>query len=333
MVRSEDPERPVAIPNKYDLMLPLLRLVGEGEVSLREATQRLADGFSLTRAEREERLPKGGRRRFDDRVAWARVYLRQAGLVDLPAPGRLAVTERGRRLLRAAPPRIDAEVLGRYPEFRAFLGRSDARTRFPTRSLGMVTVPEVAEETAPGAPGAPEGTLHTQVQHLLLRLGSDLGFGIWAARNDRGRTWSGQRFQDIPGMQDELRLGFEPATNRVIELIDVLWLRGRTIVAAFEIESTTSIHSGLLRMSDLVAMQPNINVRLYIVAPPERRERVIQEINRPTFSRLVPAMSEVCRFIPTDALARTVGRLEGFVRHLRPDFLDEVAEACDLPED
>ena len=48
-----------------------------------------------------------------------------------------------------------------------------------------------------------------------------------------------------------------------IELIDVLWLQGNAIVAAFEVESTTSIYSGLLRMSDLVAMQPNLNIPLW----------------------------------------------------------------------
>ena len=41
------------------------------------------------------------------------------------------------------------------------------------------------------------------------------------------------------------------------------WLKGNAVVAAFEIESTTSIYSGLLRMSDLIAMQPNLNIPLY----------------------------------------------------------------------
>jgi hypothetical protein len=84
-------------------------------------------------------------------------------------------------------------------------------------------------------------------------------------------------------------LQFDEATNRTIELIDVLWLKGNAVVAAFEIESTTSIYSGLLRMSDLIAMQPNLNIPLYLVAPDERRQKVFAEVNRPTFSRLSPA--------------------------------------------
>jgi len=65
--------------------------------------------------------------------------------------------------------------------------------------------------------------------------------------------------------------------------IGVLWLQGNAI----EVESTTSIYSGLLRMSGLVAMQPNLKVPLYIVAPDERRDRVMMEVNRATFSRLL----------------------------------------------
>lgn len=60
--------------------------------------------------------------------------------------------------------------------------------------------------------------------------------------------------------RDELPQQFEPATTRTIELIDLLWLDGGAFVAAFEVESTTSIYSGLLRMSDLLAKQPNISI-------------------------------------------------------------------------
>jgi hypothetical protein len=58
-------------------------------------------------------------------------------------------------------------------------------------------------------------------------------------------------------MRSNLPRQFDDATNRTVELIDVLWLQGNAIVAAFEVESTTSIYSGPLRMADLVAMQPN----------------------------------------------------------------------------
>ena len=79
-----------------------------------------------------------------------------------------------------------------------------------------------------------------------------------ATANDQGREWKGQRLGDMPRRRAILPKQFDPVTNRTIELIDVLWLDGNSIEAAFEIESTTSIYSGILRMSDLLAQQPNI---------------------------------------------------------------------------
>lgn len=142
-----------------------------------------------------------------------------------------------------------------------------------------------------------EATAHTEIQWHLLKLGNDLGLDIWAARNDRNWSFNGKRFADLPRMRQSLPRQFDEVTSRTIELIDVLWLRGNAIVAAFEVESTTVIYSGLLRMADLLAMQPNLNIPLYVVAPEERRDKVFTEVNRPTFSRLTPPLKDACRFI------------------------------------
>ena len=85
-----------------------------------------------------------------------------------------------------------------------------------------------------------------QIQYILLRLGSDMGLNVWVARNDRSKTYNGQQLGTITGILPEIPTQFNDATNRTIDLIDVLWLRGNSIVAAFEVECTTSIYSGLL---------------------------------------------------------------------------------------
>jgi hypothetical protein len=120
--------------------------------------------------------------------------------------------------------------------------------------------------------------------------------------------------------------------RETIELIDVLWLNGNAVVAAFEIESTTSIYSGLLRMADLVAMQPNLNIPLYLVAPDERRQRVFTEVSRPTFRSLSPPLEEICRYVSFEALREQLGQVAGFVSHLKPSFLDEISESCVVEE-
>lgn len=130
----------------------------------------------------------------------------------------------------------------------------------------------------------PEVTAHTEIQGLLLRLGSVMGLDVWVARNDRNRIWQGRPFAESFNIRSALPHNFDVATSRVIEMIDVLWLEGNAIRAAFEIESTTSIYSGLLRMSDLLAMQPNLQIPLFLVAPDDRRSKAISEVNRPTFA-------------------------------------------------
>lgn len=159
-----------------------------------------------------------------------------------------------------------------------------------------------------------------------------MGLDVWAARNDRNRQFDGNRFTDLSRLKSELPLQFDEAANKTIELIDVLWLKGNAIIAAFEIESTTLIYSGLLRMSDLISMQPNLNIPLYLVAPSERWEKVITEANRPTFSRLSPPMSEMCRYISFTALQQEIGKIASIVRYLKPEFLEEISESCEIEE-
>ena len=145
------------------------------------------------------------------------------------------------------------------PVVRKFDPKKLARRPKAVRAtIGPVTVPEAGPAEDEPVETQREVSAHTEVQHLLLKLGADMGLNVWVARNDRSREVNGQRFSDLPQLKRELPRQFDEATNKTIELIDVLWLQGNAIVAAFEIESTTSIYSGLLRMSDLISMQPNL---------------------------------------------------------------------------
>jgi hypothetical protein len=200
------------------------------------------------------------------------------------------------------------------------------------KKIGVVTVPDREKEAEELTEVVKEPTLHDKIQFLLLKLGSDMDLDLWVARNDQNRMVNGQRLGDLPRMRSELPRQFDQVTQRTIELIDVLWLRRNEIIAAFEIEHTTSIYSGLLRMSDLVAMQPNLKVPLYLVAPDEKRDKVMTEVNRPTFSRLSPPLRQVCSFIPFSALEERVPKDASLVRYLRPEFLDELAESCEIED-
>jgi len=151
--------------------------------------------------------------------------------------------------------------------------------------------------------------------------------------DDQSRQWKGQRLGDMPRRRERLPQQFDPVTNRTIELIDVLWLNGNSIEAAFEVESTTSIYSGLLRMSDLLARQPNISVPLFLVAPEDRRDEVIRQVNRPTFATMNPPLVDVCRYISFEGLRDALTEAEEYVSHLKPTWLQTISESCAPDED
>jgi len=114
-----------------------------------------------------------------------------------------------------------------------------------------------------------------------------------------------------------------------IGLIDVIWLKNkRSIARAFEVEDTTSIYSGILRMADLVALQPDVKIKMHIVAPIERQEKFFTEIRRPVFSYMTNArLSDMCTFISYDDV-----RLISELKHLN-SMSDRVIEDYEVNPD
>ncbi len=149
------------------------------------------------------------------------------------------------------------------------------------------------------------------------------------------KTFKGTTLGQMPRMLEQLPTQFNLATTKTIELIDVLWLKGNSFVAAFEVEATTSVYSGLLRMSDLLALQPNLDIHLYVVAPEDRRAKVEQEIRRPTFVYREKPLPDICGFVSFDQLVKTVEGLRslGVEQSLKPDFLQNLAEFFNEEDD
>src|SRR5262245_2130756 len=111
----------MAIPDYQTLMLPLLRLATDGlEHRFRDAVEELASEFRISDAERAELLPSGTAPVFDNRVGWARTYLKQAGLLSSPKRGTFQIAAAGQALLAENPRQIDITVLDRYEAFREF---------------------------------------------------------------------------------------------------------------------------------------------------------------------------------------------------------------------
>lgn len=169
---------------------------------------------------------------------------------------------------------------------------------------------------------------HSHIQWLLATIGRNLGCKVWIASNDHKRTWQGETLGSL-SEADLPYLGLDRETQRIIKLIDVIWLQGRRVAAAFEVEKSTQIFSGLLRMSDLLAVAPNLNIPLYIVAPARRIEKVRRELKRPTFQTL--GLHEQCGFFSFEDLAKET---PGMLRWASdPSAIDQLAEKVDAVND
>jgi type II restriction enzyme len=138
-----------------------------------------------------------------------------------------------------------------------------------------------AEVTAEGA----EESLHTEMQFHLLKIGKALGYASFCAQNDRSRAFhgvglsglAGEKFPGLPVPADVLA---------TIRLVDAVWFAKdkETLVCAFEVEKSTSIYSGILRLMDLAESLPDHATHLYLVVPDAREREVLAQLGRPSLS-------------------------------------------------
>jgi hypothetical protein len=116
------------IPPMEKLLLPLLQLVESGgERKESDLVGLLADDFRLSPEDRQRRVPSGSELVFNNRVRWAKVYLRQARLLEIPREGYVILTGRGKELLAEEHSQLTRSALKRYPEFVSFVNRSSGR--------------------------------------------------------------------------------------------------------------------------------------------------------------------------------------------------------------
>ncbi len=191
------------------------------------------------------------------------------------------------------------------------------------RDLEQVRAESAAASKAMQAAREADHT-HTEIQGWLRDLGLALGYGVWIAANDGNRPYGAGRLAD--GCLERLpdALGCNPAADS-IRLIDVLWVdqTAGAVAAAFEVEHTTSIYSGIVRMLDLALGTEGAAARnFFLVAPDEREADVRAQFARPAFSRV----GELdLRYLPyselrshREAIARFGSGLKGVLAVARP---------------
>jgi len=158
---------------------------------------------------------------------------------------------------------------------------------------------------------------HVKMQYKLILLGLKTGSKVWIPRNDQQRI---EKQYDFHEFEKSFSAGIDmPA--KYVENIDVVWKEEFRIDAAFEIEHTTAIYSGLLRLSDLKTIAPNHLFPLFIVAPLSKKNRVFEQLRRPAFKELglerdvryisYEAVNEIDKFFETSNSGLNVELIKG----------------------
>ena len=208
----------MTVPGFQEVMLPLLRFAADGkEHSLREIIKSLSLEFHLSEEDLKELLPSGTQRTFNNRVGWARTYMKKAGLLEDPKRGYLRITNRGLEALKQDEA-INVKFLEQYPEFVEFHkgGSKGPEPEIPTIGVKPEQTPLEAIETAyETVRGDLVSELLEQImqcspeffERLVIDLLVKMGYG--GTRKDAGRAIGKSGDEGIDGIINEDRLGLE----------------------------------------------------------------------------------------------------------------------------
>lgn len=209
----------MAIPDYQMLMLPLLKALSDKqEHALRELVEKLSEEFGLNEEERGQLLPSGGQSIIANRVAWAKTYLKKAGLVNQAKRGYVQLTDSGETVLKSHPIQINIKFLEQFQSFVAFRENQQQIEPQPdsTNTYNQSATPEeliesgsrtirkeLAEEILQRVKGCSPAFFERLVVELLVKM----GYG--GTRQDAGRAIGRSGDEGIDGVIHEDRLGLD----------------------------------------------------------------------------------------------------------------------------
>lgn len=210
----------MAVPDFQSLMMPLLRLAGDGvEHAFKDAVEAVAVEFRLTPEERHELLPSSSRTTlFYNRLAWAKTHMTMAGLLQAPRRGVFCITQRGRDLLARQPTRIDLRTLQQYPEYER-ARRGDAQPPAETTAQEIPPSELTPEEAIERAHLSLRNDLARELlesimqcspaffELLIIKLMIKMGYG--GSREEAGKAVGRSGDGGIDGVINEDRLGLD----------------------------------------------------------------------------------------------------------------------------
>lgn len=228
------------VPDFQTWLLPLLRRVDDGAVhKMSDLYEQLSVDLGLTDQDKEERLPSGAQQTYMNRIAWAKTYLKKAGLLSAPGRSQVQITSRGREVLKEGHSRITVSYLKKFPEFLDFHS-----VKPPSTNSHTVETSSEEDET-------PQESLERVYKQLEHELASDLlervkqvapsffeklvvdllvAMGYGGSREGAGKTVGKSGDGGIDGVINEDRLGLD-----VVYIQAKRWEGsvGRPVVQAF----------------------------------------------------------------------------------------------------
>lgn len=206
----------MAIPDYQSIMLPLLEFASdEKDHTLLEAIEILARKFRLTDKERKELLPSGLQLTFDNRVSWARTYIKKAGLLEYPRRGFFHISQRGLDVLQKKPSKIDVLFLKQFQDFRDFQNHNKEQDSEPSQTFGFGTPEEIFEaayqklrqDLATEIIATLKNCSPTFFERLVVDVLVKMGYG--GTRQDAGKAVGRSGDDGIDGIIKEDRLGLD----------------------------------------------------------------------------------------------------------------------------
>lgn len=208
------------IPDYQTLMLPVLQICADkNEHSLREVIETLAVQLNISPEERRDLLPSGRQPVLDNRVGWARTYLKKAGLLEATRRGYVRITPRGLDVLADSPKRIDVKLLEKFDEFIEFRDFQKPRAESTAESLEITDAKGTPEEIIELAFQEMRETLATEIlervkkcspnffEQVVVELLVAMGYG--GSLKDAGQRVGGTGDEGIDGIIKEDRLGLD----------------------------------------------------------------------------------------------------------------------------
>lgn len=210
----------MAIPTYDEFMYPLLQTIADGEeYKFRDLIEILSEKFDLTEEEKTELLPSGQQAIVDNRIGWAKTYLKKAGLLVYPKRAHVEITDRGKQVLKSNIDSIDRDFLMRFDEFEKFQTVKNQNDSKKTHESGTSDDDLTPEEIIENAYLAIKSSLSDELiskimdlspvffERLVVDLIVKMGYG--GSRKDAGKATKQSNDGGIDGIIKEDKLGLD----------------------------------------------------------------------------------------------------------------------------